>query len=332
MRTNQPCQTDSTNYTTLSHPSKGSPEQVILSLFLGSCVAIAPQIALAEPTGDRYLLAQQVVDGLPPPPLAPTVIEPAPLPSFDASPSTTNNSALPAETSSSNESSQRYLVYINGDSPLLLSQVQSVESRAFLQEYEGRNVIQAGVFDNEAIAEQQVEVLESQGIGARIMTVPATTYAANPVTASSTTDLSASSSSTSSGTALANSSLPSLDPLPLTAVPREIEFGQQPYFSPPPPLASPGTTAQVGNSSTLVASNRSYLVVIPGSRENLPNIRDQVLRLAFPSSGRTSGIRAREEPRGPHVVLGPMVDRAAAERWSGYLRSFGLDARVYYGQ
>ncbi|HIK28413.1 MAG: hypothetical protein N3E45_00655 [Oscillatoriaceae bacterium SKW80] len=65
----------------------------------------------------------------------------------------------------------RYLVYINGESDLLLEQVRKVEPEAFITNLQGRRRIQAGVFQNRRAAERQVKALESQGIGAEIVRI-----------------------------------------------------------------------------------------------------------------------------------------------------------------
>ncbi|MFE1745776.1 hypothetical protein [Coleofasciculus sp. H7-2] len=72
----------------------------------------------------------------------------------------------------------------------------------------------------------------------------------------------------------------------------------------------------------------AYFVVIPGSQEYLPDIASHMIRLGFPKDA----VFQREVPRGPHVAVGPFEDRSQAERWSRFLRSNGMDARVYFGQ
>ncbi|OLP19612.1 hypothetical protein BST81_04970 [Leptolyngbya sp. 'hensonii'] len=70
-----------------------------------------------------------------------------------------------------------------------------------------------------------------------------------------------------------------------------------------------------------------YFAVVPTSQENLPRLAQKIQQLgATPARVLQRGV-----PRGPHVAVGPFTDRATAERWSRYLRSNGLDARVYFG-
>lgn len=64
----------------------------------------------------------------------------------------------------------QYRVFVNGDSSLMLQQVKRVEPQAFIQQFEGRRVIQAGVFSTEANARQQTEALAAQGIASEITT------------------------------------------------------------------------------------------------------------------------------------------------------------------
>jgi hypothetical protein len=72
----------------------------------------------------------------------------------------------------------------------------------------------------------------------------------------------------------------------------------------------------------------SYFVVIPGDTRDLPIIAAQVVQLGV----RRNAVSQREAPRGPHVAVGPFDERREADRWSSYLRSVGMDARVYFGR
>jgi hypothetical protein len=277
------------------------------------------QSAWAETTAERVLLAQSIVDGLPPSPafsgeqLPPPQLQPAqPTPFVTTPTSPAFQPASPAPYSSEGFDLQRYLVLVNGDSPLLLEQVRKVESGAFLQNYDGRRVIQAGSFVEPNRAQQQQQRLESQGIGAEVIAITS----ANSVQASG--------NQLDQPTAVAyNSSLPAPELAPAsTSANREVIFGQQPSFD----NSADVRVAQA--PLTTIASSR-YYVVVPGGRANLTAITDQITRLG----GRFGIARATTErtaPLGPHVIVGPYANRRAAERWSRYLRAFGLDARVYY--
>lgn len=63
----------------------------------------------------------------------------------------------------------RYRVFVNGNSQLLLEQVQKIERDAFPnRDSRGNLVIQAGAFDDRRSARKRVEELENIGIQARI--------------------------------------------------------------------------------------------------------------------------------------------------------------------
>lgn len=136
---------------------------------LGSCIVGGCAIVslMASAPGQ----AQQVVP-LPPPP---TVS----VPGLGTTPSAINSTPFPggetvflAPVNRSGVTGQ-YIVYVNGDSPYLLQQVRSIEPNAFVQSYQGQNVIQAGTFDNEASARRQIAALNSQGIMAELATTNA---------------------------------------------------------------------------------------------------------------------------------------------------------------
>lgn len=61
-----------------------------------------------------------------------------------------------------------FLVFVNGDSSLLLQQVQRFEPAAVYATFRGRTVIQLGYYPNEAAARQVVEALRAQGLIANI--------------------------------------------------------------------------------------------------------------------------------------------------------------------
>jgi hypothetical protein len=207
---------------------------------------------------------------------------------------------------------EHYLVLVNGDSPLLLDQVRKVESEAFLQEYDGRQVIQAGLFSEASSANQQAEALEAQGIGAEVVSVSTeTTLAAR-----------------SQNTNYAPSELPPLDLLPVAPVSEEIFFGQPPSLNDPVDYDADFELAQAGTNAN---PDNAFYVAIPAPSNQLDDIAIRVTQLAAGLSVSESNILERRSPRGPHVLVGPFVDRSAAFRWSRYLRAFGMpDARVYY--
>ncbi|NJN91932.1 MAG: hypothetical protein HC878_17215 [Leptolyngbyaceae cyanobacterium SL_5_14] len=227
-------------------------------------------------------MAQSVVDGLPPPPsvtfgdqipVAPTQPQQYPQQYNDPAPA-------PADLErSSSTASERFLVYINGDSPLLLNQVRRVEADAFFQNYDGRQVIQAGVFNQSEGAEQRIAELAAQGIGAEVVQVPGV------VLANSNTQAIASTGST----------LPPPELLPAATFNPEVGSGQQPDFD--------GT--EVAQANTPIPDD-SYYVVIPGDADDLSNINAQVLRLG--GNLRLNQVtESRRSPSDPTFWLGLLL-------------------------
>ncbi|HEY9617786.1 MAG TPA: hypothetical protein V6C64_13145 [Microcoleaceae cyanobacterium] len=147
------------------------------SLLLTITSGVAQQALPPPPTAPNLEPLQdlQPVDSTAFPPTDPTALPPdattAPPPDTNLPPQSFNPSvtAPPAQ----------YQVVINGDSPYLLEQVRLVEPNASIQQYKGKPIIQAGLFDSEATAQQRVTALTMQGIGATIVP-PAGMTAATP--------------------------------------------------------------------------------------------------------------------------------------------------------
>jgi hypothetical protein len=242
-------------------------------------------------------MAQQVVDGLPPPPAFGDTPQ---------TPSTTN------QYDGSDLPEQLYLVYVNGDSARLLERVRQIEPSAIIQDYGGRRVILVGLYEQAADADQRAQELSAQGIQPAID--PVSSMAFVPAN---------SSVATSPGAA----SNPTLPPAEFPSVPnsaREIEFEQIPS------LSNNGSTVpnEPGIRYAAEIPDNAFYLVIPGSRNDLPQLREQVILLG----ARQDSVLEREAPRGPHVLVGPFVDRGAASRWNRFLRDFGMDSRVYYAR
>ena len=154
---------------------------------------------------------------------------------------------------------QRYLVYVERAS-LYLQKVRQLEPDAFVRQYQGRYVIQVGVFNREADAKQRVRELKSRGISSQIVR-----------------------------------------------------------------LSSKQAT-ELGKNS------KSYFVVIPSSRRELPLLHERVKRLRADAGDHRVIVSQREQPLGPHVRVGPFLEREQAERWNRYLQKMGVrHGRVYYG-
>lgn len=189
----------------------------------------------------------------------------------------------------------RYMVYVNGDSPLLLERVRQIEPDAFRRVHQGRMVIQTGSFSQEQNARAQVAQLSALGLGAEVAAVA--TMGPPPLP----------------GTSAGSSGLPPVPHaegsvnLPVVAVPGGGSSG----------AAAPGTEPRV---------NRAYYVVIPGRQPELSTVQQQVVSLGMPQVN----VETRQHPFGPHVAVGPFEQRGLAEEWNGYLRQAGLNARVHF--
>ena len=149
----------------------------LVHLVLGGCLALAaggvggsaPQNpAQASPLPGDVLIAQKVAERLPPPP-SPIKFGQDELPSRPDRPREFDFRApLPNRASPNFES---YLVYTNETSSTRLQEVQQLEPTAFVRQYKGRPVIQAGVFNQKVNAEQRAKELKSRGIGVRIVSL-----------------------------------------------------------------------------------------------------------------------------------------------------------------
>lgn len=85
-----------------------------------------------------------------------------------------------------------------------------------------------------------------------------------------------------------------------------------------------------GEESNFDENSKSYFVVIPGSREDLPAIEKSVKQLKLDSP---VNISQKEQPRGLHVRVGPFAERSQAEQLNRYMLNSGLkNARVYFGR
>jgi hypothetical protein len=69
-----------------------------------------------------------------------------------------------------NQNFNRYFVYVDSSNPQILQRVRQIESSAYIRNYNGRNVIQSGVFNGQSNAQNRVRELALNGItGARIV-------------------------------------------------------------------------------------------------------------------------------------------------------------------
>ncbi|MBI4782921.1 MAG: hypothetical protein HY785_16605 [Oscillatoriophycideae cyanobacterium NC_groundwater_1537_Pr4_S-0.65um_50_18] len=301
-----------------------------VAALLGSGLVAGMIPSAGAGTFSDVLIAQEVVEGLPPPP--PGGLVPA----------------QPNEGSAPSGSSPRYVVLVNGDSSRLLSQVQRIASDATVQEYQGQRVIQVAMFDDSDGAERQVQLLASRGIGAKILPLSAESSEAS-FSAPGSSAMSMRSVQEQSAQVAASPDLPPPDLLPSQPVPREVDFGGQPTLNqfPSPPALPADSPAALRESNPerersrssrssdrpepspeSFSSSRGYFVVIPGKQSELEAIANQVIRLGD-GFGIAQLVQQTSEPRGPHVQVGPFGDRTAANRWNRYFRDFGMDSRLY---
>ncbi|QFS42909.1 hypothetical protein GXM_00382 [Nostoc sphaeroides CCNUC1] len=76
----------------------------------------------------------------------------------------------PSQFSQYNQNFERYLVYVDGSDFQTLQAIRQIEPSAYIRQYQGRNVIQSGVFNRVSNAQQRVNELQSRGIyNARII-------------------------------------------------------------------------------------------------------------------------------------------------------------------
>lgn len=228
---------------------------------------------------------------------------------------------------------EQYIVYIPGSDVGLLDQVRLLEPAAFATVHQGQSVIQVGRYSYYQNAQQQVNVLSGQGIGAAIAAVaPAQpTFTQVP---------------TPPPTSYINPG--ELPPLPVVAVPQgtapvpaapvqNVAFGQPPavptaapstYSSVdmPPPSSGPTAAAPVAQVAQSVEGAPFY-VVIPASASDLPTISSRLIQLGTPADR----VQQRTGGLGPNVAVGPFRDRGLAERWNGFFREAGYgSSRVVY--
>ena len=249
----------------------------------------------------------------------------------------------------------QYLVYVNGDSSLLLEQVRKVEPQAFVRFLDERNVIQAGLFNERKDAKKRVESLKSIGVRANVTQIEVVS-AIPEYQAEYPDDLYIVYVKSDSALLLdevhkvepqaiiktyqgerviqaglfnqrenARQSVIALNSIGITAELKKYDPTIRTFIK--PSYRGPrGTYYKPGVRSS---DSKEYYVVIPARAKYLPDIAETVELLGAP----VYGIEERERPLGNHVAVGPFSDRGTAERWNRYLLDFGLsNSRVYYGR
>jgi hypothetical protein len=310
-------------------------------------LTLAPAAIGQEVIGQSSLIAQEIVDGLPPPPNVGQSTLPVLPQSQQAQPQGTAPGVAPTVAVPDQAGGNRqYLVMIDGDSPRLLKQVQRVASSASVQDYQGQRMIIAA-FDDSDHAQRQVQMLTSRGIGARL--IPADQVAAMPTDSTVPVERSAMPMAVAPdlppANLMPNSATPTVqvpsqvpNQAPSQALrtapngaPREVNFGgQSPTDQFPSPSSFPAPADATRSTSPSDSPGRGYYVVVPGSQNELEAISNQIIRL-----GDGFGIAQlvqQSSTRGSHLQVGPFSDRQAANRWNRYFRDFGIDARVTLGR
>ncbi|MEH2057488.1 MAG: hypothetical protein V7K97_15260 [Nostoc sp.] len=176
----------------LRQSSEGwKPTIRLLSLLLGGWLVLITEStpAQAQIHNSKVLLAQQTGETLPPPPIpfeqqsSPQLQPVEPVQNnqleqnFQPSQPLQNNQfqpnfqpSQPPQFSQYNQNFERYLVYVDGSDSQTLQQIRQIEPSAYIRQYQGRNVIQSGVFNRVSNAQQRVSELQSRGIyNARII-------------------------------------------------------------------------------------------------------------------------------------------------------------------
>jgi len=274
------------------------------SLLLGGWLAlISYNPVQAKTTSGNFLMAQAVVEPLPPPPPTqgvsysqqslPQLQPSSQLPVIEFRQQPQPYQVKPARqyhqnyrrcyrrqysrhySQNYNQKFGRYLVYVNNDSAQLLQQVRLVEPRAYIRQFQGRSVIQAGAFSRQDNAQQRVGQLRSYGIN-RTQII-----------------------SFSNGEGAPDSS-----------------------YTEGRPYSSSGVDDGRNRSKSY------YYVAIPAKSEELPFIESRIKQ----SVGLNTGVISSNHPRGSHVSVGPFTQQLDAEQWNNFLRHLGFgNARVYYG-
>ncbi|WP_292770524.1 hypothetical protein [Nostoc sp. NOS(2021)] len=191
----------------LRRSSEGwKPTIKLLLLLVGGWLVLIPDSTPAQAQiHSNVLLAQEAGEILPPPPIIPFGQQPSPQlqpvqtvqdnqselnfqPSqplqdnqseqnFQPSQPVQNNQleqnfqpSQPAQFSQYNQNFERYLVYVDGSDLQTLQKIRQIEPSAYIRQYQGRNIIQSGVFNRVSNAQQRVSELQSRGIySARII-------------------------------------------------------------------------------------------------------------------------------------------------------------------
>ncbi|MEH2454353.1 hypothetical protein [Nostoc sp.] len=166
----------------LHRSSEGwKPTIRLLPLLVGGWLVLIPNSTPAQAQiHNKVLLAQEAGETLPPPPI-PFGQQPSPQlqpvqdnqfeQNFQPSQPVQNNQfeqdfqpSQPTQFSQYNQNFERYSVYVDSSDFQTLQAIRRIEPTAYIRYYQGRNVIQSGVFNRVSNAQQRVRELQSRGI------------------------------------------------------------------------------------------------------------------------------------------------------------------------
>ncbi|TAF08647.1 MAG: hypothetical protein EAZ77_06790 [Nostocales cyanobacterium] len=146
----------------------------ILSLLVGGCLALTSQYspAQAQIIKHEFLLAQTALPNfydIPTSQQALPQLRPTAPVEFDQNNQNYQRSQN-TQVSQYGQNFERYVVYVDSDNSQILQRVRKIESSAYIRQFNGRNIIQSGVFSEPYNAQQRVKELELKGIsGAGIL-------------------------------------------------------------------------------------------------------------------------------------------------------------------
>ncbi|WP_177176149.1 hypothetical protein [Trichormus sp. NMC-1] len=133
----------------------------ILALAFGGWLLVIPQYspAQAQISKNGFLIGQSALPQL------------KPMPALEFNQYNQNSDSYSTtQISQYNQNFERYFVYVDSSNMQILQRVRQVESNAYIREYNGRNVIQSGIFSRQSNAQQRVRELELKGVnGARVV-------------------------------------------------------------------------------------------------------------------------------------------------------------------
>lgn len=93
-------------------------------------------------------------------------------------------------------------------------------------------------------------------------------------------------------------------------------------------MAELATTNAAVNATPPTAPTSRYVVIVPGSQNELASLADRAVRMGI----RQEAIQEKSAPLGPHLEIGPFAQQSDAKKISQFLNGGGLDSLVYYSR